>query len=207
MLDRHQLAAHEPDGKTEQHQREADLRQHVGEARAEGQADVGHQHLHHFVVGELDLDQHLFAADVVVEEVGPAQVGVERALQLARHDVEIFRRPERAHRSGMECHEDQHVRARMAQDPGLVLVVGKVGAQRDQGAQVAHQDQRQPVGHVVAALAVEPPRAQRLQQQHRHHDDDERAREQGLRRMPVGPARNTLEQVTDRRKLHASTSR
>ena len=91
MLDRHQLAAHEPDGETEQHQGQAELGQHVGEARAEGQAHMRHQHVHDVAVVELDLDQHLVAADIVVDVVGPLEVGIERALDLARDDVEILR--------------------------------------------------------------------------------------------------------------------
>jgi hypothetical protein len=45
------------------------------------------------------------------------------------------------------------------------------------------------------ALAVEPPGRQRLQQEHRHDDDDQGAREQGLRRMAVGPAGDALKRL------------
>ena len=52
-----------------------------------------HQHVHDVAVGELDLDQHLAAADVVVDVVGALEVGIERALDLAGGDVEILRAP------------------------------------------------------------------------------------------------------------------
>ena len=93
MGDRHQLAMHEPDGEAEQHQAEADLGNDVGEARAEGEAHMRHQHVHDVAVVELDLDQHLAAADVVVDVVVALEVGLERALDLAGGDVEILRAP------------------------------------------------------------------------------------------------------------------
>ncbi len=195
MLDRHQLAAHEPDGEAKQNQGKAKLGDHIGEARAESQPHVGYQHVHDVVAGELDLDQELVAAHGVVDVVGFLEVGIERALDLARHDIEIGRCLELPHDAFAEGDEQQHVGAGVAQDPGPVLIVGKIGAHGDQQAQVAYQQQRQPVGHVVAALTVEPPGRHRLQEQHRYHQDDQRARKQGLRRMPVGPARDRLELV------------
>ncbi len=97
MGDRHQLPVHEPDGETEQHQGEAHLGDDIGEARAEGQAQMRHQHVHDVAVIELDLDQHLAAADVVVDVVRTLEVGLERALDLAGGDVEVFGLLERPH--------------------------------------------------------------------------------------------------------------
>ena len=207
MLDRHEFAAHEPDGESEQHQGEAKLGQHIGEARAEGEADMRHQHIHDVAVVELDFDQHLAAADAVVDVEGTLQVGLERALDLARHDVEILRLLERPYDALAEADEQQQVLRRAVQDPCAVCVVGEVGAQRDQDAQVADQQDREAIGDVVATLTVEPPGAQCLQQQHRHDDDDQRTREQGLRRMPVGPDGDALEDVAGGGPAHASTSR
>jgi hypothetical protein len=105
-----------------------------------------------------DLHQQLAAADIVVEEERPLQVGIERALHLARHDVEIFRLLEGPHDALAERHEQQQVLRGAAEDPVAMLVVGEVRPQRDQQAQVAHQQYGEAVGHVVASLAVEPPR-------------------------------------------------
>ncbi len=154
-----------------------------------------HQHLHDVAVAELDLDQHLAATDIVVDVVRALEVGIQRALDLAGGDVEILRLLEWLHDALAEADIKQQVLGGVLQDPGAVCVVGKVGAQGDQQVQVAHQQLRQAVGHVVAALAVEPPGRQRLQQEHRHDDDDQGAREQGLRRMAVGPAGDALERV------------
>ena len=95
--------------------------------------------------------------NIVVEEEGALEVGIEGALDLARHDVEIFRLLEGPHDALAERHEQQQVLGGTAQDPVTVLVVGKVRPQRDQQAQVAHQQDGEAVGDVVAALAVEPP--------------------------------------------------
>ena len=60
-----------------------------------------HQHVHDVVVIELDLDQHLAAADVVVDEIVTLEVGLERALDLAGGDVEVFGDPCRSVRRTM----------------------------------------------------------------------------------------------------------
>ncbi len=166
-----------------------------------------HQHVHDVAIGQLDLNQELAAADIVVEEERALEVGVERALDLARHDVEILGLLEGPHDALAEGHEEQQVLGGAAQDPVAMFVVGEVGAQRDQQAQVADQQDGEAVGDVVAALAVEPPGRQRLQQQHRHHDDDEGAGEQGLGRVLVRPLRDALEDVADGAPPHASTRR
>jgi hypothetical protein len=194
------------DGEAEQHQAEADLGNDIGKARAEGQADMRHQHVHDVAVIELDLDQHLAAADVVVDEIVALEVGLERALDLAGGDVEILRVLERPHDALAEADKEQQVLGRAADDPGAVRIVGELGAQRDQHAQVAHQQDGEPVGHVVAALAVEPPGRQRLQQQHGHDDDDQRPGEQRLGRMPVGEAGNAFEEVAGGGEDHVSTN-
>ena len=207
MLDRNQLAPHEPDGQAEQHQGEADLRQHVGEARAEGEAYIRHVDRHDVAVIELDLDQDLVAADVVVDEVGLLEIGIERPLHFAGDDVVVARRLEGRDDALPEADIHQHVRARVLDDPLPLRVAGKVGMQRDQHTQVAHQNQRETVGDVVAALAVEPPGRQRLQQQHRHDDDDQSAREQRLRRAAVDPTRDPLEEFGEPIHLVASFRR
>jgi hypothetical protein len=81
---------------------------------------VRHQHVHDVAVGELDLDQHLAAADIVVDEEGPLEIGFERALDLAGDDVEILRLLERPNDALAEADEQQQVLGRAAQDPGAV---------------------------------------------------------------------------------------
>ena len=88
MFDRHQFAAHEPDGEAEQYQGQAELGADIGEARAEGKAHHRYQHVHHVTIGKLDLDQDLVATDRRVDEERPPEIGFECALQLASDDVE-----------------------------------------------------------------------------------------------------------------------
>ena len=207
MLDGDQFAPHEPDGEPEQHQGQSELGQDVGETRAEGEPDMRHQHVHDVAVAELDFDQHLAAADSVVDEERALQVGFQGALDLARDDVEVGWLLEGPNDPLAETDEQQQVLGGAVEDPGAVRIVGKVGPQRDQDAEVAHQKNGQSVGDVVSALAVEPPGAQRLQQQHRHHDDDQSPRKQRLRRMVIRPLGDAFENLAGAGDPHASTSR
>ncbi len=197
MLDGHQFAPHEPDGQPEQHEGEANLSQHVGEARSKREADVRHIDRHDVAIVELNLDQNLAAADFVVDEIGLLEIGIERTLDLAGDDVVMAGWPEGRDDAFPKADIHQHVRACVLHDPPPLRFAGKIGMERDQHAQVAHQNQRQAICHVVAALAVEPPGRQRLQEQHRHDDDDQGAGEQRLWRMAVGPARDAFEDVVE----------